>query len=314
MFIRVTLQLYYFVYYVEAMLRMELLGMKIVDTTPTFFHLLETEKAFGLESLNRYHSKHPEVFDFYFQYHYPHTDERLTTALNRYKSQLDEMLKVVSQLPSVIIETWEQVANYLDIELCLQFYLLVGAFGSNAYVNQKVKADVFLAIEKLSSNHNHLRVIVAHELGHVSHNILLDQAGIDWASLAWEEGTTSLYREGIATYISQQAVPAQAEDVYFLYDDSGEEWLAFCKENHAEIAASFLKDAKEWTYEKEREWFRLSGGKQFGYNRLGYYIGTEFIRHSIGKIGEKETFTLWAYQDIKIIVLSWLEKEANLGI
>jgi hypothetical protein len=233
--------------------------MKIIDTTKTFFDLIEADIPIDLESLKRYYSKHPEVFDYYFQNHCPRTDERLTKALNIYSEQKEEILETVAKLPSIIMKTTEQV-EATHVELDIVVYLLVGAFGSNAYVNRKIKADMFLAIEKLSCNTDHLRVIVAHELGHITHNILLDQAGIDWSSLAWEEGTTTLYREGIATYISQQTVPAQAEDVYFLYDDSGKEWLAFCKENHSEIAASFLKDAKEWTYEKEREWFRLSGG------------------------------------------------------
>ena len=39
---------------------------------------------------------------------------------------------------------------------------------------------------------------------------------------------------------------------------------------------------------KEKEWFRLSGGGYFGYNRLGYLLGTDYVENLVGKIGEEE--------------------------
>lgn len=180
-----------------------------------------------------------------------------------------------------------------------------------AYVNRRIKGNVYFAVEKLSSEPEHLRVIVAHELGHIYHNLLLDQANIHWPSLVWDDGTTSLYREGIATYISQQTVPDLADAVYFHYNNSGDDWLAFCKQSKKEIASAFLADARKWTYGEEREWFRLSGGKQFGYNRLGYYLGMEFVHYCVDQYGEKETLILWAKEDLKEIALNWLENYSS---
>jgi hypothetical protein len=272
---------------------------------------MKTEESFDLTSMDEYYATYPEVFDEYFQFHCPRTEERLTSALKRYPKQVDDMRKVVNQLPTIIAEVLEQVSTHLEFTLDLEFYLLVGGFGSNAYVNRRIKGNVYFAVEKLSSDPNHLRVIVAHELGHIYHNILLDRANIDWPSLVWDDGTTSLYREGVATYISQQAVPGLSEAIYFQYDDSGEDWLKFCKNHHADIVAAFLEDAKEWTFEKEREWFRLSGGKRFGYNRIGYYLGTELVRYFVDQLGEEKTMTLWAGTDLRQTVISWLEKDCQ---
>jgi hypothetical protein len=285
--------------------------MKIMDTTHTFLQLRDESDSFDLHALNRYYATYPKVFGEYFQYHCPRTEERLTQALERYDSRLNDILDVVDVLPNVIEEVMQELAEYFGFDPDIEFYLLIGGFGSNAFVNRKIKANVYFAAEKLSSNPDHLRIIVAHELGHIYHNLLLDQANIDWSALVWEEGTTSLYREGMATYLSQQTVPGEPEAVYFQYDNSGEEWLSFCKQHKRDIAQAFLADARAWSMEKEREWFLLSGGKKFGHSRLGYYLGTEFVRYCVDRFGEKETCILWAKKDLKQIGLKWLESYSS---
>ncbi|MGE7921253.1 hypothetical protein ACQKM9_20280 [Viridibacillus sp. NPDC093762] len=58
--------------------------------------------------------------------------------------------------------------------------------------------------------------------------------------------------------------------------------------------------------EEEKKWFRLSGGKRYGYNRLGYLIGKEFISDSVQKLGINETFIIWAKNDIRHLINEWL--------
>jgi hypothetical protein len=285
--------------------------VKIVNTTQTFLQLREETDTFDLHTLDQYYAQYPEVFEEYFQYHCPRTEERLTKALKRYDSKLNDIQQVVDVLPNVIEEVMHKVAVFFGFDPHIEFYLLIGGFGSNAYVNRRIKGNVYFAVEKLSSNPDHLRAIVAHELGHIYHNLLLDQANIHWASLVWEDGTTSLYREGIATYLSQQTVPGLSRAVYFQYDDSGQDWLTFCKQHKRDIVMAFLADARTWTFDKEREWFRLSGGERFGHSRLGYYLGTEFVRYCVDQFGEKETYILWAKKDLKHIALTWLESYSS---
>lgn len=61
----------------------------------------------------------------------------------------------------------------------MKFHLFVGGFGSNAFVERDYWRYVFAA-EKLSPDLNHLRVIVAHEIGHIYHNVMLQNDGMDW--------------------------------------------------------------------------------------------------------------------------------------
>ncbi len=48
---------------------------------------------------------------------------------------------------------------------------------------------------------------------------------------------------------------------------------------------------KDGQMKKEKEWFRLSGGSYFGYNRLGYFLGTAFVTYFVQAFGENEALT-----------------------
>jgi hypothetical protein len=78
--------------------------LKIIDTTQSFFQLRQKADSFDMCSLEQYYGQYPEVFDEYFQYHCPRTEERLTSALERYPQQLHDMQQVVDRLPNIIRE------------------------------------------------------------------------------------------------------------------------------------------------------------------------------------------------------------------
>jgi hypothetical protein len=288
--------------------------MQILDTTKDFFRLVEYTKGnLTLVDLEEYYKQHPEIFREYFEYHCPKTEERLSAAIEKYPAQLEEMVKIAKLLPQIITETVKKFEEHFQLELDLRFNILVGGFGSNAFVERMIIGQIYFCIEKLSAKREHLQVIVAHEIGHVYHNLLFQRENMDWGKVDWVHGLTTLYREGVATYISAQIAPGLTESMYFSYDDEGDEWFDFCKTNHQKIAEAFLQDAVDWTFEKEREWFRLSGGKTFGYNRLGYYLGTKFLEDQAKKIGEREAFILWVQQDEKTEVLEWLSQQTKVS-
>lgn len=285
--------------------------MKILDTTATFFELAEVNQTIELATLDQYYNTYPDVFNEYFPNHCPRTEERLNSAIERYAAKMEDMRLVVSQLPTIIDGIMQVFTKHFGFELDLQFNLLVGAFGSNAFVERKIIGQVYFAVEKLSPNPDHLRIIVAHEIGHIYHNALSDRAGMDWSKVDWTHGMISLYREGVATYISQQIVKGIDESAYYSYDDSGAEWLEFYKGHLDKIACSFLADSTDWTFDKEREWFRLSGGSYYGYNRLGYYLGTSFVRELVEEVGEINVLTFWVDEDMKSKIGSWLEQKTT---
>ena len=47
---------------------------------------------------------------------------------------------------------------------------------------------------------------MAHEIGHIYHNVMLQQAGMDWSKAEWNDASVSLYREGVATYLSKNSL------------------------------------------------------------------------------------------------------------
>ncbi|MGM8215344.1 hypothetical protein ACLIA0_07180 [Bacillaceae bacterium W0354] len=84
------------------------------------------------------------------------------------------------------------------------------------------------------------------------------------------------------------------EAVYFVYDDGGEEWLQFARQNVPQIISAFIKDLKQQTtVEIYHEWFSINGGQTFSQTRLGYYIGYVVLKRLIKKYGEEKAITIW---------------------
>ncbi|KXY75052.1 aminopeptidase [Bacillus anthracis] len=280
----------------------------INNTIPSFLKLWEGTDV-ELTVLNQYFTSHPEIFEEYFKYHCPKTKERLSNAINLYPTKIEDIRIIAELLPNIIQEITNEYDNKFNFDVNMKFHLFVGAFGSNAFVEREIIGDIFLAAEKLSPDSNHLRVIVAHEIGHIYHNVMLQNDGMDWRKAEWTDAAVTLYREGIATYLSKKIVKGLNESVYYSYDNNGEHWLQCYIENEEHIKKRFLADYIErWTFEKEKEWFRLSGGQYFGYNRLGYFLGTAFVDYVVQTLGESEVFTFWNKHNLNRGVMDWLSK------
>lgn len=282
--------------------------MNIVNTIPHFLNTHEKNQTFSITNLEEYYTKFPSIFKQYFPQHCPKTEERLSQAIANYPRDIESIESLSKILPSIIKTMYQLFVNEYNCNPNLNFYLLVGGYGSNAFVERKIIGDIYFAAEKLSPNLDHLKVIVAHEIGHVYHNVLSNEKEMDWKTVDWEHGLISLYREGIATYFSQKMVKNLEKAVYFSYNDEGQEWLDYYLTHKDEVKKKFLEDVmNDWTFEKEKEWFRLSGGSYFGYNRLGYYLGTDFVHHLIELVGEEKTVIYWCHRDIKTIINDWLQ-------
>ncbi|MGG0009929.1 aminopeptidase [Bacillus tropicus] len=280
----------------------------INNTIPSFLKLWESTDI-ELAVLNQYFTSHPEIFEEYFKYHCPNTNERLSNAIKQYPTKIEDIRIITKTLPIIIQEITNEYSNKYHFDVNMKFHIFVGGFGSNAFVEREIIGDIFFAAEKLSPDSNHLRVIVAHEIGHIYHNIMLQNDGMDWEKAEWADAAVNLYREGVATYFSKQIMKGLDESVYYSYDNDGERCLQYYIENEEQIKKRFLEDYIEgWTFEKEKEWFRLSGGQYFGYNRLGYFLGTTFVECVAQTLGESEGFTFWNRHNLKRGVMDWLSK------
>ncbi|MBE1557189.1 aminopeptidase [Sporosarcina limicola] len=217
-------------------------------------------------------------------------------------------MSVRARLLGIIEEIDQTYSKTFNHDLDIHYTLCVGTFGSNAFVTREIKGDIYFAAEKLSPETNHLKVIVAHEIGHVTHFSFAERQGMNWKSVDWIHGLTSLYIEGAATYLSKKIVPELKESVYFTYDDEGDSWVTCYEIHKKDVKRRFLEDvASGWDMVKEKEWFRLSGGHYFGHNRLGYLLGTDYVERLVEKVGEEVALTFWNGNDMKKDIMNWLE-------
>lgn len=279
--------------------------MFIQNIIPDFLALYESKKNFELPDLETYINGHPKVFEQYFPNHCPRMEERLKSAIEKYPTKIESIRTISEKLPVIIEEIETDYSNKFSLNFDLGYKLIVGTYGSNAFVTRNNKREIYFAVEKLSSETDHLKVIVAHEIGHVAHFSFATHKGMDWTKIDWMHGLTSLYTEGAATYLSEKIVPKLSKSVYISFDDDGGPWVKCYEENKAVVKQRFLQDASSgWDMTKEKEWFRLSGGSYFGYNRLGYLLGTDYVEYLVGRIGEEEALTFWNGNDVKADILA----------
>nr|EJQ79099.1 hypothetical protein IGC_02628 [Bacillus cereus HuA4-10] len=66
----------------------------INNTIPSFLKLLESNDI-GLHDLNKYYDMHPEAFEEYFKFHCPKTEERLSSAIEKYPAKLED-IRIIS--------------------------------------------------------------------------------------------------------------------------------------------------------------------------------------------------------------------------
>lgn len=264
--------------------------MKIFNTVPYFFNnFLPTEQF-----LKQYHEKFEPHFREYFLYHCKNREEKIRRAIQKYPEKLKEIEKSSEKIEHLIQKVISDYQQKYNVEFTKDVHIIVGAYGSNAFTHRQIIPEVTFCLEKLSPKDEHLKVIIAHEFGHVLHNILSAQDGMDWSKLEWFHPYTWLLQEGCATYFSKQVVSAD-EAVYFSYDGNGEKWMKFADDNKQQIFSAFLEDIKQGKSATEifLEWFSINGGARFGHSRLGYYIGYCAVQRLIEKYHERKAVTLW---------------------
>lgn len=263
--------------------------MNIHNTVPYFLENFTSTEHF----LKKYHEKFPLQFKEYFLYHCKNKEAKIKRAIGQYQAQLSDIKESNEKIENLINQVLFTYENKYKVKFKKDVNLIVGAYGSNAFTHRQIIPEVTFCLERLSPKDEHLKVIIAHEFGHVVHNILSDQTDMDWSHLNWFDSYTTLLQEGCATYFSKQVTDAD-KIVYFTYGETGEEWLQYAKVNQSRIIATFMDDLKKHSsLEVFHEWFSINGGTHFGHTRLAYYIGTIVVEKLVEKYGELKAVTLW---------------------
>ncbi|CAG9622454.1 uS10 family ribosomal protein [Sutcliffiella rhizosphaerae] len=279
--------------------------MQIIDTVPFF---LAKEKR-TIPFLRSYYETYPAIFHEYFSYHCQDTEERHMTSLTKYPDSIPSILETHKRIVPIIQEVSQTFAELYKLDLPIGVNLIVGGYGSNAYTHKQVIPDITFALEKLSSDPDHLRVIVAHEFGHAAHNLLSDKAGTDWTKMAWNHPLIWINQEGAATHFSRNIIPDLKPSVYFSFNDEGEEWIEFASTHFSEIKKAFAKDVEqEDSGSIFREWFSIRGGLTFKNARLAYYIGDQFFQYQKKRLGEHTAIVAWKEKHFIEDVQEWLSR------
>lgn len=278
--------------------------MKIIDTFSSF------PDNPTIESLREYYEAYPEIFGPYFLHHCKDTDARLQQAIDKYADDWHSIKKVHQTIKDLLEDIHSIYQTKYKIKFPISINLIIGAYGSNAYAEREIIPDITLAMERLTSEENPLRVIIAHEFGHVAHLLISERYQMDWQAMQWEHPYIWLLQEGAATHFSKQMVPQLRESVYFSYDNYGEDWLAFAKEHHQDIIRCFSNDINsgKTTVEIYKEWFSIRGGSTYGITRLAYYIADCFFQDLIVQNGELASLLLWKDDGIFQTVEEWLKQ------
>lgn len=264
----------------------------------------------NIEFLKTYYRQYPDIFDEYFAYHCQNTDDRLGQSIQRYPDSFDQIKQVHQNIKPIIAEVGYRYEGLYGVSFPIDINLIVGGYGSNAYTHRQYVPNITFALERLSPNVNHLKVIVAHEFGHAAQNILSNEAGINWSEVRWDSPLTWLSQEGTATYLSRCIIPNLNPSIYFSYDDEGSKWLAFAETHKNRIKDAFREDFfNQTSKDMFREWFSINGGKQFGYSRLGYYLADLFFQDQVIKSGERKAIMSWKDEGFYDKAKDWLSRQ-----
>jgi hypothetical protein len=279
--------------------------MKFIDTIPFFIRNYQPNISF----LRTYYNEYPDIFEEYFAYHCKDTEERLNQAVSKYPQTLPLIKQVYENIIPIIEEVVEEYNRIYEVSFPIEVNFIVGGFGSNAFTYRQIIPNITFSLERLSPEPDHLRTIVAHEFGHATHNILSDNAGMDWSKVNWNSPLTWLNQEGAATHFSKRTVPDLNPSVYFQFNNEGDEWLAFALSNQQDIKKKFRKDYDTETPQVLfREWFSINGGKKLGHSRLGYFLADLFFQDQIKRVGESKAIIAWKDTDYEKQAINWLNK------
>ncbi|TCP16133.1 hypothetical protein EV207_1941 [Scopulibacillus darangshiensis] len=119
-------------------------------------------------------------------------------------------------------------------------------------------------------------------------------------------------QEGAAIHFSRQTVANLHPSIYFSFNDEGYEWLTFAESHKHDIKKAFAEDyAVESPQSLFKEWFSINGGKKFGFNRLGYFIGDLFFQNQIAELGEIKAIIAWGKRGFEEQAKKWLSEDIN---
>lgn len=222
----------------------------IDDLTPDF--LAFWNRAAGLDVAEQtrlwhalYEGLHHDVFDAYYRRHAGSGD--LASALVRYPEVVARIRTGAPALREGIARVAPEVARLFDVpEGELRYLLMVGLFSSDGWLDFLGGEPVCFCAAELVEDAGTAPIVLAHEAAHGYHARCQPPgfAGMDAVGHA-------LFREGLATLASAQAVPGWDDGTYLwcgrratIGGQPVGEWLAVCEARWPALRAALLRDLR----------------------------------------------------------------------
>lgn len=151
---------------------------------------------------------------------------RTVPTLRRVAENVDGRIKAITKKCAEIFETPEDIT----------FVVLVGMFRSNGWTAMfRNRLTSFLALEYFTEPH-HLDILIAHE---AAHNLHIQCTPHDWTGFTIG---AELFREGLATVVSEIVCPGAAEEEYLWFSTGFSHWIKECERRWEEIGQHLLQD------------------------------------------------------------------------
>jgi hypothetical protein len=278
--------------------------MHITDLATPFLSHYKNEATYFEQTFEH----HPDVYNFYFTRHCYRKEEKLQVALATYSNRLNEMQEVTSKILHHLPKITSYYESFFQLSFNGEAHLFVGLGGSNAYTTHSLQPGLGFCVEKIRNDEASIRVLIAHELGHCVHHYATFEAKGTVYQIDWGSPYTWLLQEGLATYLSMQAV--NVERHFYFVSEGDKDWLAFVQQNKALIFKRFRKDLALYSTEEIfKEWFSINGGNTFGYTRLAYFIGFELVSKIVEQNGLDAAILFWLQPEYKNKVIQLLISE-----
>jgi hypothetical protein len=245
--------------------------MRVTSTVPGYValtdvpgHLRETAWT------DEYEAAYPEIFETYHSGWGKH--ERCLAAAAEVPEEAPRMLAVEARARELLDRTEASFRADGLLSDDLDVVLLIGGRTSNGWVTDLGDTvTLFLALEFLGDP-PYDGVLASHEAFHVAHS----RHGAD----TWpEDGTSSLFQEGIATAISRQLHPGLEDSAYLWFDDAHGDWVRECEAAETAIVRR-AREHLDTSYDEKvcRALFTIQEDEHELPPRAGYWLGDRLVR------------------------------------
>ncbi|MBN2239826.1 MAG: hypothetical protein JW712_08625 [Dehalococcoidales bacterium] len=255
---------------------------EIIDTFPSFLSYWDKAKSLPVEEQitvweREYMSSYPELLQKQIRDYADNGQDWRDTAREKvfpfFVDRLYLMVTAHDNLLTVVDTVYKQAGKQLGYSGNLTFVIYVGiALGAGWATKYNGSDAVLYGLENIAElgwqDSHSLSRLTAHELGHLWHFSLREQAGYTSRKGSWWQ----LYTEGIANRCEDLLTGETGGHIFAMQEN----WLDWCRENKAWLAGDLLKTilAGESTVAFFSSWYGIDG-----YFQTGYFLGQEIIKH-----------------------------------